>query len=285
MDLLKIFIFKEEGMKIFISVDLEGISGLVSWDQMTGNSPEYAKAVDLMLKEVNAAVEGAIKGGANEVVVNDSHGYMKNLPAEGLHPNASLVSGDLKPLSMVQGVEGSDLVFFIGYHAGVGTKAGICDHTYSSKSVFQLKFNGQAFSETAINAAVCGHYGVPVGLVTGDLETVNQAKALLPDALTVITKTGISRFAAYLRHPQEVRTEIASKAQMAVKEAQRFQPFRIQTPVVMEITFVHSAKADLVELVPGTERVDSRTIQFKGENVLEVYRALQVFLILAQSIT
>ncbi|MGB9833535.1 MAG: M55 family metallopeptidase [bacterium] len=274
-------------MKVYISADLEGISGMVSWDQMKEDTPEYAKAVELMLKEVNAAVEGAVKGGASEVLVNDSHGYMRNLPIEGLHPKANLISGFIKPLSMVQGAEGADLAFFIGYHAGVGTRASICDHSYSSGSVFRLSINGKDFSETAINAAVCGHFGVPVGLVTGDQETVNQARVILPGVLTVATKVGITRFAASCRHPLEVRKEIEEKAQAALIKFKEggFQPFLVETPVTMEITFMQTAKADVAELLPGTERLDGRTLIYRGKDILEVYRALQALLFLARSVS
>jgi D-amino peptidase len=274
-------------MKVYISADLEGISGMVSWDQMKEGTLEFEKAVDLMLKEVNAAVEGAIKGGADEVLVNDSHGYMRNLPIEGLHPKARLISGFVKPLSMVEGVEGADLAFFIGYHAGVGTGSSICDHSYSSSSVFRLRINGLDFSETAINAAVCGYFRVPVGLVTGDRETVNQAKALLPGVLTVETKIGISRFAASCRHPLEVRQEIEEKAQAALSKlkAGGFQVMCVEAPVKLEVTFTQTGKADVAELLPGTERLDGRTILYQGKDILEAFRVLQALLLIARSVT
>lgn len=279
-------------MKVFISADLEGISGLVSWDQMKEGTPEYDRAVDLMVKEVNSAVEGAIKGGADQVVVNDSHGYMRNIPIEKLHPKANLISGFTKPFSMVQGVEGTDIAFFIGYHAGVGTRAAICDHSYSSGSVFQLKINGVDFSETAINAAVCGHFGVPVALLTGDEQTVEQAKAFLPGILTVTTKTGITRFSAHLRHPLEVRVEIEEKASLAVKQflkgnqdSPAFSSFTVKPPVILEVTLLHSAKADVAELLPGVKRLDGRTLLFKANDILEAFRALLAILYLARSVS
>ncbi|MCR4428213.1 MAG: M55 family metallopeptidase [Caldiserica bacterium] len=279
-------------MKVFISADLEGISGLVSWDQMKEGTPEYERAVDLMVKEVNSAVEGAVKGGADQVVVNDSHGYMRNINIENLHPKASLISGFTKPLSMVQGVEGSDLAFFIGYHAGVGTREAICDHSYSSGSVFQLKVNGVDFSETAINAAVCGHFGVPVALLTRDEQTVEQAKVFLPGALSVATKTGITRFSAHLRHPREVRAEIEEKAREAVEKflqgnpnSPTFFPFTVKPPVLLEVTLLHTAKADVAELLPGVKRLDGRTLLFKAGDILEAFRALQAMLFLARPIS
>lgn len=274
-------------MKVYISADLEGISGMVSWDQMKEGTPEYEKAVDLMIKEVNAAVAGALKGGASEVIVNDSHGYMKNLPIEGLHPKTRLISGFIKPLSMVEGVEEADLAFFIGYHAGVGTKASICDHSYSSSSVFRLRINGVDYSETAINAAVCGYFRVPVGLVTGDRETVKQAKAFLPGVLTVETKIGISRFAASCRHPLEVRQEIEEKAQAALSKFKEgeFQAVCVEAPVDLEVTFTQTGKADVAELLPGTERLDGRTVLFRGKDILEAFRVLQALLLLARSVS
>ncbi len=272
-------------MRVFISVDLEGISGVVSWEQVMENNPEYAKAAELMLKEVNAAVEGALEGGADYILVNDSHSFMRNLPAEGLHPKADLISGSIKPLSMAQGVEGGfDLAFFIGYHAAAGSRWGICNHTYSSRSVFQVRWNGMEMNETAINAAVCGYFGAPVALVSGDEETVKQAKELLPQIETVTSKKAVSSFSAICRPPSSIRQEIKSKAKTAIGRACDLKPFLLGKPVQLEITMTQSAKADVAELVPETERIDGRTIAYRAEDILQAFRVMQVYLLLARVI-
>ena len=271
-------------MKVYISADMEGISGIVSWEQVTDSHPEYARSVMLMLREVNAAIEGALLGGADEILVNDSHASMRNLPIEELNPRASLLSGNIKPLSMVQGVEsGFDLAFFLGYHGAVGSNQAICDHSYSSSSVFSVSLNGQAMSETGINAALCGFYGTPVALVSGDEATVAQAQVLLTDVETVATKRAVGRFAAICRHPLLVREEIQQKARRAVEEAVRFHPFRLTPPIQLEVVFSQSSKADLAELLPGSVRLDGRRLLFRGENMPEIFRVLQAFLILARA--
>ncbi|MEI6509826.1 MAG: M55 family metallopeptidase [bacterium] len=271
-------------MKVYISADMEGISGIVSWEQVTESHPEYARSVILMLREVNAAIEGALLGGADEILVNDSHASMRNLPIEELNPRALLLSGNTKPFSMVQGVEtGFDLAFFLGYHGAVGSNRAICDHSYSSSSIFSVSLNGQAMSETGINAALCGFYGAPVALVSGDEETVGQAHTLLPDIETVAAKRAIGRFAAICRHPQLVREEIQQKARRAVEEAVRFHPYCLTPPIQMEIVFSQSSKADFAELLPGSRRLDGRRLFFQGENMAETFRALQAFLVLARA--
>lgn len=272
-------------MRVFISVDLEGISGVVAWEQVMENNPEYTRAVDLMLKEVNAAVEGALDGGADYILVNDSHSSMRNLPAEGLHPKAFLISGSVKPLNMVQGIEtGFDLAFFIGYHAAVGSRFGICDHTYSSRSIFEVKWNNMSMNETAINAAVCGYFRVPVALVSGDEETVRQTKEFLPQIETVASKKAVSAFSAMCRPPASVRQEIRSKAKITVEKAGSFQPFILQEPVQLEITMTQSAKADVAELIPQTKRIDGRTIAYLAKDALQAFQVMQAYLLLARVI-
>jgi D-amino peptidase len=272
-------------MRVYISADMEGIAGVVSWEQVLEGSPEYARTVTLMMREVNAAVEGAVLGGADEVLVNDSHATMRNLPIDELHPRSSLVSGNLKPFSMVQGVEaGYDLALFLGYHAAVGSSCAICDHSYSSSSVFSISLNGSAMSETGINAALCGHFGVPVAMVTGDETTVVQARQLLGDLETVVTKQALSRFSAICRHPAAVREEIQQKARRAVEERERFHPYRLEPPIDLEVVMAHSGKADLAELLPGSRRLGGRTVAFRAEDMPLAFRALQAFLLLARAI-
>jgi len=272
-------------MKVFISADMEGVAGVSSWEQVTETHPEYPPAVELLWKEVNAAVDGAMAGGAKEILINDSHGSMRNLPIEKLNPCASLIQGNLKPLSMVQGVDqGCDLAFFLGYHAAVGSPAAICDHSYSSRSLFQVKWNGQTMSEAALNAAVCGHFQVPVGLVSGDQETIRQAQALFPGIVTISTKQGVSRFAACHRHPVLVREEIRQKAKWAVEHLDQACLFCMKTPVEMEVTFTDTARADLAGLVPGTIRQDGRSVVYQAPGILAAFSVLQVYLLMARSL-
>jgi len=180
-------------VKVLISADMEGTCGVVSWVQVTppeygGTEPtaagEYERARARMTREVNAAIEGALAGGAEEVIVNDSHDGMRNLLPEELHPGCRFVSGSDKPLGMVQGVDlaGVGAVFYTGYHAKAGTPAAPLAHTWTGW-VQDVRFDGRSTGEFGINAAVAGHFGVPVTLVTGDDKAVAQTRDLLGERL------------------------------------------------------------------------------------------------------
>jgi len=188
-------------VRVYISVDMEGIAGVVHESQTDPASPafapEYARFRRLMTAEANAAVEGALAAGATRVLVNDSHWHMRNLLAEELHQAAELVSGDPKPRSMVQGIDaGFDAALFIGYHARAGTRNAILDHTYADR-IHEVRLNGKPVGELGLNAGVAGVHGVPVALVSGDSALAAEAKDLLGDGVaTVIVKEAVSRHAA-----------------------------------------------------------------------------------------
>jgi D-amino peptidase len=188
-------------MKIFLSSDMEGTAGVVAWDQCVGDGPEAAAGRRLLLDEVNAAIEGAVAGGATEVVVNDSHYQMRNLPPGALAGQASYISGSHKPLYMMQGLDASfDAVLFVSYHGSVGAPAGL-SHTYSPRTVVEARINGTVTGEAGINALVAAHYGVPVVLVTGDRCACEETAALIPGVHTAVVKEHVSRLAAHSLHP------------------------------------------------------------------------------------
>src|SRR5689334_11273004 len=192
-----------DAMRVYISVDMEGVAGVVHESQTDPVTPafaaEYARFRRLMTAEANAAVEGALAAGATRVLVNDSHWFMRNLLAEELHPGAELVSGDPKPRSMMQGIDeqgGFDAALFIGYHARAGTRNAILDHTYADR-IHDVRLNQQPVGELGLNAALAGLHGVPVGLVSGDSAVAAEAKDLLGEGVaTVIVKAAVSRHAA-----------------------------------------------------------------------------------------
>ncbi len=155
-------------MKVFLSTDMEGTAGVVDWEQCVGDGPQADAGRRLLLDEVNAAIEGALAGGATEIVVNDSHATMRNFPPGELAGEASYISGSHKPLYMMQGLDGSfDAVLFVSYHGSVGAPAGL-SHTYTPHAVIEARLDGVVTGEAGINALVAAHYGVPVVLVTGD---------------------------------------------------------------------------------------------------------------------
>src|SRR6478735_4110933 len=150
-------------MHVYLSVDMEGVAGVVHVDQTRRTGHDYERARRWMTAEANAAVLGAYDAGATEVLVNDSHGDMRNLVLEELDPRVEVISGSLKPWSMAEGVTaGARAALFVGYHAGAGSQAGILDHTYYGRVVARCRVGGRDWNETALNAAVCGALDVPV---------------------------------------------------------------------------------------------------------------------------
>ncbi len=267
-------------MKVFISADLEGISGVVAGLQTDDEQKEFERARRLMTGEVNAAVAGAFGAGAGEVLVNDSHGSMRNILIEELDVRAELVTGSPKPFSMLEGLDESyDVAFFVGYHAQAGSRQGTLNHTYASSSVFQVKLNGQPMGEAGLNGALAGAMGVPVGLVTGDEAVVEEAQRLFAPPATVAVKAAVGRSAARCLPPSVARQRIEAAAGEAVRRLG--QPFRLAPPIVAELTFVRTDQADMAELIPGVERLDGRTVRYQHEDMRVLFKVWRAFLALA----
>lgn len=272
-------------MKVFISVDLEGIGGVVNRRHTAEEGKEYEYARRLMIEEANAAVQGAFDGGATEVVVNDSHGEMGNLLPEMLHQEAMLISGSPKPLSMVEGVQtGCQAAIFVGYHAGAGTAAAVLDHTYVSRAAHQIRINGRPAGETAINAGVCGACGAPVVMVAGDKAVAEEARALIPGVVTVAVKEGLGRLAAISLHPEKARAAIRQGAAEAVRNLQRVALFKFTSPVALEVDLLYTTMADVAELVPGVRRIGGRTVAFTHEDYITVFKVMRAILALAGTV-
>jgi D-amino peptidase len=263
-------------MRVYISVDMEGVAGVVHEDQTDPVDPrhagEYNRFRRLMTAEANAAIEGALAAGANAVLVNDSHWLMRNLLAEELHPAAELLSGGPKLRSMVEGVElGFDAALFVGYHARAGAPHAIIDHTYTSR-VHEARLNGRPVGELAINAALAGVYGVPVAMVSGDQALAAEARELLgPSVETVVVKHAVGRFAARSLAPSEACRRIREGAAAAL--ARRHVPLVLPPPVRLEVEFALTQMADMAELVPGSVRTGGRTLEYVHADYREVYRA------------
>jgi D-amino peptidase len=274
---------KEISLKVFISSDLEGTAGVVAWDQTNPSDKDYDKAVALMLGEVNAAIEGALDAGADEILVCDSHNSMRNLDPTSLHPAARLNQGGGKPLSMMQGIDDSfDVVFFTGYHAQVG-EPGVLNHTYWGSVVSGVRLNNQLVGETGINAAVAGYFGVPVALVTGDTVLAKEAENLLGNIESAAVKTPTGRFSATSIHPTMARERIREAARRAVLRAGDMEPFTLEPPVTLELSVMHVSQMDRIVLIPGVERISGRTMRFMHDDYITVFRCMLAACILAQS--
>ena len=263
-------------MRVYISVDMEGIAGVVHEDQTdpidSRHAGEYNRFRRLMTNEANAAIRGARDAGATGVVVNDSHWLMRNLLAEELDPFAELMSGGPKRLSMVEGIEsGFDAAMFIGYHARAGTQNATIDHTYTSR-VYETRIGGAPVGELALNAALAGVYGVPVALVSGDQSLAAEAQALLGDTVeTVIVKQAVGRFAARSLAPSVACERIRAGAAAALSRPHPL--FTFSPPVRLEVDFTESQMADMAELAPGSQRTGARTVEYTGDDYRQVFRA------------
>src|SRR5215468_401476 len=215
-------------MKVFLSTDMEGTAGVVDWEQCVGDGPEAAAGRRLLLAEVNAAIEGAVAGGATEIVVNDSHSTMRNLPPGELAGGASYISGSHKPLYMMQGLDDSfDAILFISYHGSVGAPAGL-SHTYNPRAVVEARLDGKVTGEAGINALVAAHYGVPVVLVTGDRCACEETEALIPGIHSAVVKEHVSRAAAHSLHPDHACELIRAQARVAVESIPDALPLRFE---------------------------------------------------------
>jgi D-amino peptidase len=269
-------------MQVYLSVDMEGVAGVVHVDQTRRTGHDYERARGWMTAEANAAIAGAFDAGATAVLVNDSHGDMRNFVLDELDPRAELISGSLKPLSMAQGIhERFGCALFVGYHAGAGSRAGILDHTYYGRVVARCRVGGRDWNETAINAAVCGSLGVPVVLVTGDSTVCAQAREHLGDIETVTVKEAITRYAARALHPAKACELIRAGAKRAVGRAATIAPFRPDPPFELEIDFVNAACADAAELVPGTRRKDGLCCAYRAPDAATLLQVIQAWTVLA----
>lgn len=266
-------------MKVLISVDMEGISGVVTSDHISSDHKEYERFRKLMTAEANAAIEGALAGGARQVIVNDSHGGMANILIEELNPAAELISGSPKPFGMMEGIEPDvDGVFLVGYHAASGTGAAVLEHTWSGRLV-EVRLNGRPVGEMGLNAALAGAYGVPVLLVTGDRAVTEEARTLLGQIETVAVKEGVTRSAARCLSPEVARERIRQAAERALKLS--LPPFVVSPPITLRIVFQRALHADMAGLVPGSVRTDGRTVEWTGEDMPTVYKVFQAMTSLA----
>lgn len=262
-------------MKVFISVDMEGISGVVAWPHTESDKPEYARFRRLMTGEANAAIEGAFAGGATEILVNDSHGGMKNILIEEINPAVRLITGSGKKGSMMEGVDtGCDLVLLVGYHARAMSR-GVLAHTFTG-SVRKLVINGREVGETGMNAMIAGAHGVPVGMVSGDAILEQEAKAFFGGNIEFATvKIPAGSYSGNCLPPEKAREVIREAARRAVQRAKEFKPVVPGKPAVWEVTWQLSANADACMMIPGMERVDDTTVRFTHEDYLAAFQCFR----------
>jgi D-amino peptidase len=277
-------------VKVYVSVDMEGLAG-VSHNKPTSRGDDgYPQAVELMVGETNAAIEGAFEGGATGVTVNDSHGGMFNLPPEKVDSRARLVQGN-KPYSMAEAArEGHfDVALFVGYHARAGHPRGTLAHTFTGR-ITLVELGGRPATEAAINALYLGALGVPVGMVSGDDALAEELADWLPWAERVVVKRAVSFKAADSLHPAAARDLIRDAARRAVQRAGsggdgrdggrgddggngKLTPLTLETPISLRVDFAHAGYADIAAMIPGFERDGDRGVRFEADDPVTVFRA------------
>lgn len=271
-------------MKVYISADIEGISGVVSKTHTTSEGYDYQRARMLMTKEVNAAILGALDAGAEEILVNDAHGSMTNILIEELNPKASLISGTPKMLGMMEGIDSSfDAAIFIGYHSRMNT-SGILSHTYYGSVVSDITINGIASGEFYINASVAGSFGVPVILVSGDDVLEKEVQAINDDIESVVVKNAQGRYAAKCMAPLNARNILRERTRAALLQVDQIKITRIEGPVELKIRFLNSGYAQVASLMPRTTLVEPSVVAYTAENIVECYRAVMALIKIAATL-
>ncbi|MBI9046772.1 MAG: M55 family metallopeptidase [Anaerolineaceae bacterium] len=264
-------------MKVHISVDMEGIACVTNVDDVRLEGPYYEKARHWMTAEANAAIEGAFECGATEVVVADSHGSMRNLIPDELHEDVYIVRGSPRPLTMMEGIDETfDAAIFVGYHSMAGNHIGNLSHTYLGSQVISIKINDVLVGEPGLNAAIAGHFGVPVILACGDDTVEKEIKEICPWAKNVTTKWAYSTFSSKNLTPKASQKKIKESTKEALDNLKDMKPFYVGNPVKMELVLFKAMAANLAADIPGVTQKDGRTLEFIGKDMIEVVRIFRV---------
>jgi len=262
-----------DGLKVFISVDMEGITGVVNWEEVSRSGKDYDYFRAVMTKEANAAIEGALAAGATEIVVRDSHGSARNILPEMLHRDARLLrdwSGS--HISMMESIDETfDAVMFVGYHARAGTPDALLEHT-SSGNVTSIVINGVALPEAGYNALIAGHYDVPVVFTAGDRAICNQVTELFGEVETVAVKEGMGGAALNL-HPEVARENIRAGAERALRNLDDYRPYKLQAPYTLVVTLKDEVAVNNASYFPGVERTGDWELTFRSNDIMEVIKA------------
>ncbi|MGI8688708.1 MAG: M55 family metallopeptidase [Thermomicrobiales bacterium] len=266
-------------MNVYVSVDIEGITGVIHADMMMPGQREYDRGRRLMTQDANAAIEGLVQAGAEFILVNDGHGPMRNLLFEEMHPAAHLLSGtgDAKDHCQLEMADSRsfDAAVFVGYHAMARTPKAIHPHTIAGAVVSELRINGRPHGETGLNAAVLGAMGIPVVMLTGDTTTVAEARAFLGEEIeTVAVKEACGRNAALCRPPSATRPEIIAAATRALAKRDRVPPYTPDQPFRLEVDFLTMPQCDRASRTAGVERTGPLTIRVNDGTPWDQYAAL-----------
>jgi len=266
---------QDDGLKIYISADMEGITGVVTDAQLGTDGFEYQRFRQFMTDEVNAAIDAARAAGATEFVVSDSHGNGQNLLIDQLPADVTVVRSWPRPLSMMAGIDETfDGVIFIGYHASTGNTRGVRAHTMSSANITSLRLNGIEMTEGSMNAAIAGHFGVPVIMVSGDDVAVAENQVLIGNIEGAVVKWAMGFHSARTLTPEAGVEEIRTRTASAISRIGNFQPYILETPITLELSLKNYRPIELLGYLPNVERVNSHTIRYVGQDIVEISKFL-----------
>ncbi|EFF93928.1 MULTISPECIES: M55 family metallopeptidase [Streptomyces] len=270
-------------MKILISADMEGATGVTWPGDVLPGTPQWERCRSMFTSDVNAAVLGFFDGGADEVLINEAHWSMRNLLLERLDERAQMLTGRHKSLSMVEGVQHGDVdgIAFIGYHAGAGME-GVLAHTYLANQITGVWLNDVRASEGLLNAQVAAEYGVPVVLVTGDDLACEDALGYAPEALKVAVKDHVSRYAAVCRTPARTAADIRAAAKQAAELAVRHEPAEAG-PFTVAVEFDAEHLAMAATVVPGVSRIGERKVAYTSATMYEGIRTFKAVTTIASA--
>lgn len=270
-------------MKIYLSTDIEGTAGIVDWDQVRPGDAKYLAGFELLLAEVNAAIEGAQAAGATEFLVNDAHSRMNNLPPARLAGRARYLAGRLKPLYMMEGLDETfDAVFFISYHGSMSAPASTLSHTYFPAAIAEVTLNGTVVGEAGINALVARHFEVPVVLITGDETTAREIADVCPGIRAAVVKRSVTRFAAESMHPADACELIREQARLAVAGSAEVGPPAVELPATLGIRFHNGVYAGLAERVAGVTRTGDLEATITDQDPLELFATFVTVVLLCR---
>jgi len=263
-------------LKVYISVDMEGITGVVSSDQLGPTGFEYQRAREWMTGEALAAIQGARDAGATEIVVSDAHGNGQNLLIDQFPDDITIVRSWPRPLMMMEGIDSSfAAAVFIGYHTSTANVRGVRAHTMSSATLTGLALNGRQVPEGGVNAAIAGYFGVPVVMVSGDDAAVTEVQGFAAGMEGAVVKRAISFHAAATLTPKAGQALIRARVKAGVEKRGRIAPFVIGPQVTTDISFKHYRAAEILAYLPIVTRVDAHTVRFVGRTILEVSRFIE----------
>ena len=266
---------QQRRLKIYISADMEGVVGVVSGEQLGPQGFEYTRFREFMTQEVNAAIQGAMAAGASEIVVSDSHGNGQNLLIEKLPNTVLVVRSWPRPLGMMQGIDETfDGAIFIGYHTATTNLEGVRAHTLSSARLADVKLKGVSVSEAGLNAAIAGHFNVPIIMVSGDDAVVKETTALLGNIEGAVVKWASGFHSAKTMTPEASYQLIREKAQRAVSRIREFKPYKLPAPIELDVRFKNYRPSEVLSYLSIVQRTDSHSIRFVGKDIIEISKFL-----------